>query len=522
MGAVTLALVAFFVFVIARVSQPAMGVLYADLSLQDASTIIRDLEAKGVSYEARADGQTILAPRADLARLRMDLAAKGLPSGGGIGYEIFDKGDAFSSTSFVQNINHLRALEGEIARTIRSIGRVQAARVHLAIPERRLFDRDREPPRASVVLRLRGDLDAGQVRAILHLVATAVEGLKPENISIVDEQGRLLADGARGDGSPGSLIGDEKQSGIERRLRGQVEEIVAGVVGSGRARVQIAAELDLNRVESRSETYDPESRVMRSTQTRAENQVTTGNDGAVSVGNELPGANQQPSTTAPRDSSNKSEETVNYEISRTTRTETLESGRIKRLSVAVLVDGVYSRNTAGEVTYQPRSQEDLDRIAALVRSAVGFDKNRGDQIEVVNMRFADAPQAIEMREESVFDSLLNPSKEDLLRLVELAVTALLTLIVVLVVVRPLVMKVIGPEIARGKAMAAAALAAPAGADGTAIAVPAARESQAAKLIELAKVNGQVQAQSLERIGELVKNNPIESVSVLRQWLHERT
>ena len=259
------------------------------------------------------------------------------------------------------------------------------------------------------MLRLRGDLDAGQVRAILHLVATAVEGLKPENISIVDEQGRLLADGARGDGSPGSLIGDEKQSGIERRLRGQVEEIVAGVVGSGRARVQIAAELDLNRVESRSETYDPESRVMRSTQTRAENQVTTGNDGAVSVGNELPGANQQPSTTAPRNSSNKSEETVNYEISRTTRTETLESGRIKRLSVAVLVDGVYSRNTAGEVTYQPRSQEDLDRIAALVRSAVGFDKNRGDQIEVVNMRFADAPQAIEMREESVFE--LAPQSE---------------------------------------------------------------------------------------------------------------
>src|SRR5215212_6975520 len=199
MGAVTLVLIAFFGFVIMRVSQPAMGVLYADLSLQDASTIIRDLEAKGITYETRADGQTILVPRSDLARVRMDLAGKGIPAGGGIGYEIFDKGDAFSSTSFVQNINYLRALEGELSRTIRSIGRLEGARVHLVMPERRLFERDREPPRASIVLKLRGELDAAQVRAVRHLVASAVEGLKPERVSIVDEQGQLLADGAQGD-----------------------------------------------------------------------------------------------------------------------------------------------------------------------------------------------------------------------------------------------------------------------------------------------------------------------------------
>ena len=193
MGAVTLVLIAFFGFVILRVSQPSMGVLYADLSLQDASTIIRDLESKGIAYETRADGQTILAPRSELARIRMDLASKGVPAGGGVGYEIFDKGDAFSSTSFVQNINHLRALEGELARTIRSIGRVQSARVHLVIPERRLFDRDREAPRASIVLKLRGELESGQVRAVRHLVASAVEGMKPENISIVDEKASPLS-----------------------------------------------------------------------------------------------------------------------------------------------------------------------------------------------------------------------------------------------------------------------------------------------------------------------------------------
>src|SRR5688572_29819280 len=224
MGGVTLALVAFFTFVIMRVSQPAMGVLYSELSLQDAGAIIRDLDAKGIRYETRGDGQTILAPRADLARIRMELAGKGLPSGGGVGYEIFDKGDAFSSTSFVQGINHLRALEGELSRTIRSIGRVEGARVHLVMPERRLFERDREPPRASIVLKLRGELDAAQVRAVRHLVASAVEGLKPERVSIVDERGRLLADGAQSDTSAAGLAADEKQATVERRLRTQVEE----------------------------------------------------------------------------------------------------------------------------------------------------------------------------------------------------------------------------------------------------------------------------------------------------------
>jgi len=515
MGAVTLALVAFFAFVIMRVSQPTMGVLYSDLSLQDASAVVRDLEAKGITYETRADGQTILAPRSEIARIRMDMASKGLPSGGGVGYEIFDKGDAFSSTSFVQGINHLRALEGELARTIRTIGRVQMARVHLVIPEKRLFERDRETPRASIVLKLRGELEMGQVRAIRHLVASAVEGLKPERVSIVDEQGRLLADGAQSDLALTGLGIDEKQIAVERRLRTQVEEIVAGVVGLGRARVQVAAELDLNRVESRSETFDPESRVVRSTQTRSEAQVSSGNEGAVTVGNELPGANQQNAANAPRDSANKNEETVNYEISRTTRTEVLEGGRLKRLSIAVLVDGVYTKGPDGETTYQPRSQEELDRISALVRTAIGFDRNRGDQIEVVNLRFAEAPPPAEFKEEGILSSLLNPTKDDVLRMAELAVIALLTIIVMLVVVRPMVMKVIGPETKRKPGIAKATD------DAAALPAAAPRESQTARMIELAKVNGHVQQQSLERIGELVKSNPIESVSLLRQWIHER-
>ena len=507
MGVVTFALVGFFAFVIMRVSQPTMGVLFAELSLQDANAVMKDLDARAVRYETRGDGQTILVPRQDLARIRMELAGKGLPSGGGVGYEIFDKGDAFSSTSFVQGINHLR---------------VEGARVHLVMPERRLFERDREPPRASIVLKLRGELDAAQVRAVRHLVASAVEGLKPERVSIVDERGRLLADGAQGDMAAGGMAVDEKQAGIERRLKAQVEEIVAGVVGSGRARVQVAAELDLNRIESRSEIFDPESRVVRSTQTRAENQASSGADGAVSVGRELPGAAQPAGGGSTRDASNKNEEIVNYEISRTTRTEILEGGRVKRLSVAVLLDGVYAKAAGGETTYQPRPQEELDRIAALVRTAVGFDKNRGDQLEVVNLRFAETPVAAPAVETPLLTSLFSPTKEDLLRLIETGVIALLTLIVLMSVVRPMVRKMLGIEKARRRGRGAgAADGAPAAAQGGFEMPNMARDGATAKMIEVAKANGQIQADSLERIGEMVKSNPQETVSVLRGWIHER-
>src|SRR5690606_26450837 len=233
--------------VMLRMSQPAMSVLFADLSQQDVSAILKDLDTRGIKYELRNDGQTVLVPKTDVPRLRLDLAGKGLPSGGGVGYEIFDKGDAFSSTSFVQNINHLRALEGELSRTIRSISRVQAARVHLVIPERRLFEREREAPRASIVLKLAGDLDSAQVRAVRHLVSSAVDGLKPERVSIVDERGRLLADGAQSDQGLIGLGIEERQTAIEKRIKSQVEDIVASVVGHGRARVQVSAALDTNR-----------------------------------------------------------------------------------------------------------------------------------------------------------------------------------------------------------------------------------------------------------------------------------
>lgn len=525
MMAVTLALVGFFGFVALRVSQPAMGVLFTELPFTDTSAIVKELEAKNIRYETRQDGQTILVPRADMAKVRMEMAGKGLPTGGSVGYEIFDKGDAFSATSFVQGINHLRALEGELSRTIRTLTRVQAARVHLVLPEKRIFERDREPPRASIALKVRGELETAQVRAIRHLVASAVEGLKPERVSVVDESGRLLADGAQEAGGAGAA--EERQSGFERRMKREIEEIVTSVVGQGRARVQVSTELDFSKVQSTAETFDPESRVVRSTQTRSENSSSTENkDGGVTVANELPGAGrgaagQGAAGAGNKEAAGKNEEVVNYEISRTTRTETKESGRVKRVSVAVLVDGIYAKAAGGELAYQPRPQEELDRIMALVRTAIGFDKARNDHVEIVNLRFADPPKPVEVAEPPGLMAALSLTKEDLLRGVELAVLAVLTLIVLLTVVRPMVRKVLAPEVlarriqeAAGQLMGNAldALPGPAG--------PTRADSAAAKFIEIAKVNGEVQAQSLERIGEVVKTNPQEALAILRQWIHQ--
>src|ERR1051325_6845607 len=391
MAAVTLALIGFFSFLMIQMTAPQMVPLFTDLSVEDSASIIKDLERQAITYQLKNDGAIIMVPKDKVARLRRKLAESGLPKGGGVGYEIFDKSDALGATSFVQNINHLRALEGELARTIRALDRIQAARVHLVLPERPLFSRETPEPSASIVVRVRGALEPQQVRAIRHVVASAVNGLKPQRVSIVDEAGQLLADGATGDAD--SAIGDERRAAFEKRMRSQVEAIVSSVVGSGRARVQLSADFDYNKITQTSDKFDPEGRVLRSSQTREESSATAESNGQVTVNNELPGAQRPDNAPAARDQSKKSEETNNYEISRITKTEVTEAGRVNRISVAVLVDGSYSKNDKGEMVYADRPKEQLDRIAALVRSAIGFDQKRGDQVEVVNMRFAEPPSA---------------------------------------------------------------------------------------------------------------------------------
>ena len=524
MAAVTIALVGFFAFLILRVTAPQMTPLFTDLSYEDSAAIVKELERQGVNFELRNDGSIVMVPKDRVARLRMSLAGEGLPKGGGIGYEIFDKSDALGTTSFVQNINNLRALEGELARTIRGIDSVVAARVHLVLPERPLFSRDKVEPSASIVLKVHGTLEPQQVRAIRHLVASAVNGLKPQRVSIVDEAGHLLADG-NGDDGVGEISGDERRSAFEKRLREQIDAIVTSVVGPGRARTQVNADFDFNRVTQTSDKYDPEGRVVRSSQTREETSATNERENQVTVGNEIPGGgNQRPGQPPPeangaaKDQSRKSEEIVNYEISRTTKTEVIEGARVNRISVAVLVDGTYGKNDKGDIVYQPRSKEEIDQIAALVRTAIGFDQKRGDQVEVVNLRFAETP-ATPITEPTGWMAALQLTKDDLMRAIEMTVMGLLGLVVLLMVVRPLVRRVLAPEqrplalpAGAGDAQLAEALAAEA--------AKAAEPSPTAKMIDIAQIQGQVHAQSVQKVGELADKNPSEAVTIIRQWMSE--
>jgi flagellar M-ring protein FliF len=518
MVAVTAALIGFFAFVIMRVTTPQMTTLFTDLSYEDSSAIIKDLDRQAIPYELRNDGAVIMVPKDKVTRLRMKLAEGGLPKGGGVGYEIFDKSDALGTTSFVQNINHLRALEGELARTIRAIDRVQAARVHLVLPERPLFSRETPEPSASIVVRVRGALEPQQIKAIRHLVASAVSGLKPQRVSIVDEAGRLLADGAGTGNDADNSVADERRAGFEKRMRSQVEAIVSSVVGAGRARVELSADFDYNKVTQTSDKFDPEGRVLRSSQTREESSATAENNGQVTVNNELPGNQNKDNAQTARDQSKKTEETNNYEISRTTKTEVTEAGRVNRLSVAVLVDGSYSKNEKGDLVYQERSKDQLDRIATLVRSAIGFDQKRGDQVEVVNLKFAEAPATVPLVEPTGLLGMLQFTKDDVMYVIELGVMMLLSLVVLFMVIRPLVKRILASE---EVASLIGDRTVPALTDGSAPGqslVPGTNATAA--LIDVAQVQGQVHAQSVHRVGELAERNPNETASIVRQWLSE--
>ena len=516
MIAVTAALIGFFAFVIMRVTTPQMTTLFTDLSLEDSSNIIKDLDRQGIPYEMRNEGSVIMVPKDKVTRLRMKLAEGGLPKGGGVGYEIFDKSDALGTTSFVQNINHLRALEGELARTIRAVDRIQAARVHLVLPERPLFSRETPEPSASIVVRVRGALEAQQIRAIRHLVASAVSGLKPQRVSIVDESGQLLADGAASDAD--QAVGDERHAAFEKRMRKQVEDIVSSVVGQGRARVELAADFDYNKITQTSDKFDPEGRVLRSSQTREESSATAENNGQVTVNNELPGNQQNNNQPTARDQSKKTEETNNYEISRTTKTEVTEAGRVNRISVAVLVDGAYTKNDKGELVYKERAKDELDRIAALVRSAIGFDQKRGDQVEVVNLKFAEAPAVTPIAEPTGLFGMLQFTKDDVMYIIELGVMMLLGIVVMFMVVRPLVKRILASE-----EMAALTRALPEPEPAEAMQPMGGQgllPGSTANLIDVAQVQGQVHAQSVHRVGELAERNPNETTAIVRQWLSE--
>jgi flagellar M-ring protein FliF len=531
MVGVAAALFGFFVFLSTRIASTDMGLLYGELDVNDSGQIVAKLESMGVPVELRANGTQILVPRDQVLRLRMSMAQEGLPRGGSIGYEIFDRSQSFGTANFVQKINHLRALEGELSRTIGSLDQVNGARVHLVLPQRELFSRGEREPSASIVLRMRGSyrLDRAQVLAIQHLAAAAVPGLKPSRISVIDESGALLArgiaDGAENEQAATTL--HEYRQSYEGRLRQAVETLLERSVGIGKVRAEVAAEMDLDRVTLNSEIYDPDGQVVRSTQTVEEEEKATETDGdeAVTVADNLPDAEQAALGGAASLTQNtRTQETVNYEISKTIKTQIHETGTVKRLSVAILVDGTYTKGADGSVEYAPRSDEELQQLARLARVAIGYDEARGDSVEVVNLRFAPADSSVDVE---ASDGFLGFSKEDLLQIVEVLVLGLVAILVLLLVVRPLVsraMTMSAParestesEAAQIAAATTAALAAPSSSEAADELDEA--ESGIESMIDMDRVEGRVRASSIKKISDIVEKHPEEAIAILRQWMY---
>ena len=538
MAAVAAGIIAFFIYLTSQLAGTEMGMLYGDLSTSDSGQIASELEARGVPFEVSPDGSRISVPKSEVGRLRVAMAEQGLPDGGTVGYEIFDNSSSLGTTNFVQNINHVRALEGELSRTIRAIDGVEQARVHLVMPRRELFSRESQEPSASIVLLMEGSRRLGreQVLAVQHLVASAVADLKPSLVSIVDQQGTLLA---RGEGENGVTGGasttQEMQANYEQRLTRTVEELLARSVGPGNVRAEVAVDMNFDRITENSETYDPDSQIARSTQTieESERDVESEGEQAVTVGNNLPDANAEgEGQTTQESSADRVEETVNYEISKVTKTHVSEGGRVNRLSLAVLVDGRYVTDQNGEQVYEPRSEQELQQIAALARSAVGFDQERGDTVEVINMQFADPTADLQATETGGFLGLRH---SELMRAAEMLVLGVIAVLVLLLVVRPLIQRLLETPIGEPALAGAggdtgllsdyagrddyAALASPAGVPSTETADQfGAEEESAEQMIDLNKVEGRVKASSVRKISEIVEKHPEEAVAIVRNWL----
>jgi flagellar M-ring protein FliF len=539
MTGVVAGLIGFFIFLTARVTAPQMSLLYSDLDTTDSSQIVAQLEAQQIPFEIRGNGTRILVPDNQVARTRLKMAGEGLPSGGSIGYEIFDRGDSLGTTSFVQNINKVRALEGELARTIKSLDRVAGARVHLVLPERELFTRERRKPTASIVLKLKGGgtLRSGQISSIQHLVASAIPDLDTSKVSIIDDRGNLLARGDGDEEGGASAVSsiDEFRSNYESKIKSAVEKLLARSVGNGKVRAEVRAELDYDRITTNSETFDPDGQVVRSTQTVSENASSTDNEGnePVTVAGSLPenrgGQGDQGNTSSTRN--DRSEETVNFEISKINTVKITESGVLKKLSVAILVDGVYEGEGDAKA-YKPRPPEELEQLATLARSAVGYNEGRGDVLEVVNLRFAPLEILDIPDEEAAF---LGLGKDDYFRISEIIIFSIVGLLVVLLVLRPLVSRALAIAQAQAEAVAAArtaqieaeraqqaALAAPKGPDGQPLAVSDGSEAEedVDSMINMAQVEGRVRASSVKKIGDIVDKHPEEALAIMRNWMYQ--
>ncbi|MDF1614663.1 flagellar basal-body MS-ring/collar protein FliF [Desulfurivibrio dismutans] len=479
-------------------------VLFSGLTQEDAAEVVQRLREINVPYRLSDTGEAILVPAGQVYEVRLGLAGEGLPRGGGVGFEVFDE-VGLGTTDFVNRLNFQRALQGELSRTIRQFQQVQEARVHIATPKESVFIEDEKPVTASVSVRMRGreQLSQHQVQSIVNLVASAVPGLSDENITLVDTAGRLLY---RKRGDLDSVLSGtqlEFQHSVETAARRKVESMLEEVVGVNRVRASVTADIDFSRVNLTEEIFDPEEQVIRSEQILSE----TDERGERARG--IPGVKGELATFAGEDGAvtgsayERSNVTRNYEISRQTRQVQETGGGVRRLSVAVMVDGTYERvvDEDGRTTleYRPRSSEEMAYFERLVRNAVGYDEERGDQVEVVSMAFA-------------LSALEDPEVDPMEQWRELAewlampvVYLLIALAVILFVVRPFLRLLAAKDLEAKRAAQMTASRAGGGAG-----------EQEEEDLTL----GPKGLTDQERIYRLAQSDPDRAADLVRRWLRE--
>ncbi|MCC6850384.1 MAG: flagellar M-ring protein FliF [Deltaproteobacteria bacterium] len=472
------------------VQQPQYRVLYGGLGGSDAAAVIEYLKTEKIPYRVSDSGGNIEVAAGRLYETRMALAGRGIPQGGGVGFEIFDK-QTLGMTDFVQRLNYQRALQGELARSIAELDTVESARVHLAMPERSLFVSEERRPSASVVLKLRPGrtLASEQIAGVVHLVAASVEGLRPNDVTVVDVNGQVLTrDQAEEDArSPGKgLITFQRE--MEQGYTESIESMLARVLGPGHALARVTVALDLAQVEKTEESFDPDRVAVRNEKRSKETSAQGGSGGAASGEN----ITNEPAAATSGPTSEREDTNLNYEISKVVSRRIEQMGAVKKLSVAVLVDGTWTGEGDAR-TFVPRPQEEIDRYRELIKRAVGFNEERGDQIEVASAPFQ-APAAVEAPEAPGMLAKVGRFSEVLWRLAGIVVA----LVVLVTVVRPFLL--------------AMASRAPVAAEAPYIPPPTARASVATAGADLPVPAGMLQ---------MARQNPEHTAEVIRQWLAQK-
>ncbi len=365
-------------------NQASLEPLFTNLSPEDMGSIVTRLDKQNMKYQVDQEKRTVLVPSTEVLAVRLKLAEEGLPRFGGVGFELFDKG-GFGMSDFEQRVNYQRALEGELTRTIGSIREIESARVHLVLPEKSLFADSQQSATASVIVKLGGgvSLDKSRVNAITHLVASAVESLTPEQVTILDTTGRLLTSSG-GDASvvAGGQAFDQKVQ-IEHFYENRIAELLAPVVGVGKVLARVTADIDFTRTESTDEILDPNKSAVVS-EARTTNKKVEGGTGAAAAA----------AASGSGSNTDEGSEQISYQVSKTVRRQITPMGAVKGLSVAVLVDGVYTEKD-GKQIYAPRPAAELARLEEIVKRAVGFSDDRGDKIKMENMEFKSADNQVQ-------------------------------------------------------------------------------------------------------------------------------